>query len=548
MANIVDDEGIARDAGYDPKWYLFNGRTDHTYTHEDDDGIVKLWLWGGLDRPASPDRPGGGPGTLYRVRMATGDRLRIRVGGRPTKSGGGSTDGDWEDWLLGRLVRGGYPDGGEGVTQELTVRWGYAYPDTGPVWLRTIFWRCNGAGGATRVWLTPLGGEERLIIVEPGAGSSPHPRYNDGAGSPMDAYPTGAWGVGDFPFDRQVWSPPALEEDQTEVWPPETAAQGPPHFRYAYGWCGNVGGGGPFDEFPDPDPPEAWFGWEQDMTTYRVGLHGTSIEQTQWPVSDLGTGHWTDDTPGGDNFHDDVGPDDPMPDPPGPGDQPRRPRDEVPAKLLVSDIDPPSNEERETRFGETGWEEHGGNGEPSAFGPRCPGGGGWGGGAAGNTTRRQVAAEDSGGWVSWIRMGQGTGKTGGRWWNTSVVDTVIAGDGTVLWGTAGSWLYNRLPYWLPDPVEAAPEGYDYGWPESDGWAYEVPDGADWGTWSPGDLELLGPYPYRHDPTYDGYLGMGAAWVCPETPAGDPGWSIGRIAVGHLAGVSMNLSDILAAAT
>lgn len=532
------DSGATR-AGLSPRWYLFNGQSDHTYTHSGEAGVVKLWLWGGLDRPASPDDPGGGPGTMYRVQMRRGDRLRIRVGGRPTKSGGGSTDGDWEDWLLGRMIRGGYPDGGEGVEQSLTVRWGYAYPDTGPVWTRSIFWRCNGAGGATRVWLTPLGSEERLIIVEPGAGASPHPRYNDGAGSPMDAYPTGAWGVGDFPFDRQVWSPPSpFDEDQSLAWPPEDSGQALPHFRYSYGWCGNVGGGGPFDEFPDPDPPEAWFGWEQDMTTYRTGgLAGASLEQTAWPVSDLGTGNWTDDTPGGDNFHDDVGPGDPDPSPPSAGDEPRVPRGEVPAKMFPWDTSPPFNEQRETRFGEAGWEERGGNGEPSAFGPRCPGGGGWGGGAAGNTTRRQVVSGD---WVSWVRMGQGTGKTGGRWWNTSVVETVIRGDGTVLWGTAGAWLYLTLPYWAPSYSSSSigpPAGYDFCWPESEAWVYEIPYGDEWGSWDLVDASRRGPYPYFNDPDYDGYLGMGAAWVCPEDPvrARRARWRVGRLGFGRTVG-------------
>ena len=536
MANVAADGGVARAAGLNPKWLLFSGRTDHTYTHRAPSGVVKLWLWGGSDRPGSPDATGCGPGTLYRVRLDNGDRLRIRVGGRSTAGGGGSVDGGWEDWLLGRLVRGGYPDGGDGVRQELTVRWGYAYPGTGPVWTRSLFWRCNGAGGATRVWLTPLDGEERLIIVEPGAGASPSPRYRWGGGSPMDAYPEGAWGVGDFPFDRETWSPPSpFDEDQSLAWPPEDSGQGPPNFSYDYGWCGNVGGGGPFDEFPDPDPPEAWFGWEQDMTDYRVGLFGTSIEQPSWPVSDLGAFTWADDTPGGDNFHDDIGPGDPMPDPPGPGDQPRRPRDEVPPKVLSYDISPPSNEERETRFGETGWEEHGGNGEPSAFGPRCPGGGGWGGGAAGNTTRRQVVSGD---WVSWIRMGQGTGKAGGRWWNTSVVETVIAGDGTVRWGTAGSWLFETLPYWVPGypsaPSDPAPEGLDYAWPETDAYEYVVEDGDEWGHWEPADGDLLVPYPYLHEPAYDGYLGMGAAWVCPEEPeaAKRARWRVGHVGWGR----------------
>lgn len=538
-SNVVKDVGVARDAGYDPKWYLFSGRTDHTYTHRLSSGMVKVWLWGGQDRPASPDAPGGEPGTLYRVRMNRGDKLRIRVGGRPTKSGGGSTDGTWAEWLDGKLVWGGWPDGGEGVEQELTVVWGRAYGDTGPDRTRKIRWRCNGAGGATRVWLTPLGSdEEELIIVEPGAGASPDPRYTNGGGRPMDAFPQGAWGVGDFPYDRETWRPPGfLDPDPTfQEWPP---GGGGNHYRYSYGWCGNVGSASAaFEELGETDPPPtaAWFGWEQDMPTFGVSVFGLSIENPQWPVSDINSpGSWTNDTRDefgiriDNNFHDDgVGV------PPGPDEEPRAPRPAVPPKGLPSDISPPVNEQRETRFGEPGWESHGGNGEASAFGPRCPGGGGWGGGAAGNTTRRQVADAGGDGWISWVRMGQGTGKNGGRWWNTSVVETVILDPGG----------FSILPPWAPSypsaPTGDRPDGWDYAWPESLAYTY-VPDEDDpesnpgqWGQWFDADDPIGGPYPYLTDPDYEGYVGMGAAWVCPEELAATrrARWRVGHVGWGR----------------
>lgn len=543
MPNVVRDTGIARDAGYDPKWYLFNGRFDHTYEHLDGDAMVKVWLWGGSDRPASPDLPGGGSGTLYRVRMSRGDRLRIRVGGRPTKSGGGSTDGAWAEWLDGKLVRGGYPDGGEGVEQELTVVWGRAYGTTGPDRTRKIPWRCNGAGGATRVWLTPLGGDEELIIVEPGDGASPDPRYTNGGGRPMDAFPQGAWGVGDFPYDRETWRPPGpFDDDPTfQEWPP---GGGGNHYRYSYGWCGNVGSASAaFEELGETDPPPtaAWFAWEQDMPTFTASIFGGSIENPQWPVSDINSpGGWTNDTRDesgfriDNNFHDD-GPGVP----PGPDEEPRAPRPAVPPKGFPSDLSPPVNEQRETRFGEPGWEAHGGNGAPSAFGPRCPGGGGWGGGAAGNTTRRQVADSGGDGWISWVRMGQGTGKKGGRWWNTSVVETVL-GDNVQLWGVpeGTNWIFKILPPWVATypsaPITDRPEGYDYCWPETDAFVYEVADGEEWGRWVRPDRGVSGVYPYLHDPAYDGYAGMGAAWVCSESPspARRSGWHVGRVGWGR----------------
>ena len=568
MRNVVRDTGIARDAGYDPKWYLFNGRFDHTYQHLDGDATVKVWLWGGSDRPASPDLPGGGPGTLYRVRMSQGDRLRIQVGGRPTKSGGGSTDGTWTEWLDGELVRGGWPDGGEGVKQELTVVWGRAYGDTGPDRTRKIPWRANGAGGATRVWLTPVGGDERLIIVEPGAGASPSPRYAAGGGAPMDEYPPTmpVPFVGAFPYDRETWSPPLfLDPDPTfEEWPPPTYG-GAGHFRYQYGWCGavsnrgvwednNYGEGPPYDGggetwYPFPAPEgytPAWFAWEQDMISGSTSVYGGSIDNPQWPVSDLGApAGWTNDTRGefgyrvGDNFHDEVGEGDPMPDPPAVDEEPRAPRPAVPPKALPSDTPPPSNEQRDTRFGEPGGEARGGNGEPSSFGPRCPGGGGWGGGAAGNTTRRQVADTGGGGWISWVRMGQGTGKTGGRWWNTSVVESVL-GDNVQLWGVPDgtNWIFEILPPWVPSypeaPITARPEGYDYCWPETDAFVYEVDDDAEWGRWVRPDRGVNGVYPYLHDPAYDGYVGMGAAWVCSESPSPTKRarWRVGHVGWGR----------------
>lgn len=552
--NVVDDEGIAREAGYDPKWYLFNGRFDHTYVHLDDDAMVKVWLWGGADRPASPDVPGSGPGTMYRVRMAQGDKLRIQVGGRPTKSGGGSTDGTWEEWLDGDLIRGGWPDGGEGVKQELTVPWGWAYGDTGPDWTRKIPWRCNGAGGSTRVWLTPVGEEQRLIIVEPGAGASPDPDYTNGGGRPMDTYPEGLgeeFGPGAFPYDRETWRPPGPGDPDPsyQEWPPDGTPGTANSFRYSYGWCGNVGGPGPEDDLGVTDPPEAWFAWEQDMRTYSTNPFGRTIEQSSYPV------RWPSRSAEleGANYHSEG-----TGTPPGSTEEPRVPWPEVPVKLTPGDPDPPVNEQLDTRYGETGWEAQGGNGEPSAFGPRCPGGGGWGGGAAGNTTRRQVADGGTNDWISWVRMGQSTGKTGGRWWDTSVVETVIGDRAGGLWGAPDDpegndqWRYEILPFWVPAyptaPIEERPEGLDYCWPESaGGYLYEVDDGEEWGRWVRGDEALDGPFPYLTNPDYDGYVGMGAAWVCAERVGAEPGWALRQIAVGRLAGVSTNLAGIVGAA-
>ncbi len=543
-ANVVPDVGIARDAGYDPKWYLFNGRTDHTYTHRLGPAMVKVWLWGGMDRPASPDRLGGGSGTLYRVQMNRGDKLRIRVGGRPTKSGGGSTDGTWEEWLNGDLIRGGWPDGGEGVKQELTVVWGWVLEaGTGPIWTRTIPWRCNGAGGSTRVWLTPLGGDERLIIVEPGWGADPDPDYEHGGGRPMDTYPEGVgdeFGPGVFPYDRETWRPPDPfgPDPEFQKWPDGYDSTGNSH-RYSYGWCGNVGTPGPEDTLGvTPAPPGIWFGWEQDMRTYSTSLYGRTIEQPQWRV------RWPARSaePEGANYHTEG-----TGTPPGPTDEPRVPWPEVPAKELPTDLSPLPNEQRDTRYGETGWEGQGGNGEPSAFGPRCPGGGGWGGGAAGNTTRRQIADAGGGGWVSWIRMGQSTGKTGGRWWDTSVVETVIGvedNDLGGLWGVpedaepSDHWRYNTFPFWVPSypdlPAEP-PDGWDYCWPESaGGYVYVVEEGDDWGAWVRVGAGGDGPYPYFNNPDYDGYIGMGAAWICAEKPgtASQARWRIGRLGWGR----------------
>ncbi len=517
--NVVDDEGIARDAGYDPVWLLWRNKEDHVYMHEGDPCPVRLVLWGGGSWASvgdeeletgwngvdSPNR--NSVGRVFRVPMVQGDRLRISLGGRATingRSGGWGDAGDYWDMAYGRCRRGGWPDGGNGDSQDLTVVAGNVPLDEfgNPTYERPggsqeVTIGRNGSGGSTRVWLTPFEEDERLIIIEPGYASSVPESVRDSPDPVSEFDPRVQWSGGDNPIG-------AVYRPQWGLWVDPTAFTDDDEREFSWSWPG-FGMPEPYD----PNLPHPIFG----SLAVPVGKRGptpgggaTVVFDDQDPDHDVFSGPDMDRWRGPVDFHGtDPG------DRPGPGALPRAPLPHLtgqPGRFAFSWF-----EWTDSRQGEEGGTSRGADSRPTAFGPTGSGGGGFGGGGGGSAGRL-VSQDDEWSIPGFsISIGSFRGRAGGRWWHDDHVERVADED-----------VLADRPSWLED---GDPD--DIVWPTDSGWY-------------PAAVYRAQGWPWL--------IEFGAAWLCSEIPGGnepEPAWVVGRIAAGALAGVSTNLAGIVQAA-
>lgn len=492
---------------------------------------------------------------MYRVWMEEGDELRMRLGGRATVSGSNSpgswaSAGDMEDFENGKAVHGGYPDGGTGVLQTSAVTYGRStrpwvpifgsyYIDSNPGIPGTLDyeldWRCNGAGGASRVWLTPhpvLGvpREERLIIVEPGEGSrqiaTPVTLFPSGDPSYVSTFPgtsphifTGTHRYHLEPASRVGFTTnPTTQDGNVGPWEEygETILHPTGDEEDALLECSEGGVPYPAECLPGWEYAGDDFGLWDNMDRYATDMISYTDDYPWYSNRTNSSEPDTSMSEYAPEFHSYVGDDDPSPSPPSETEEPRVPNespypddepvpDPYPFALWVATSD--------TRFGEAGGASRGGDGDPSAFGPRRPGGGGFGGGAAGNTTElRYLDAPEGVGSTSPVQRTLGltwtqyTAKAGGRWWNDARVDA------------SGSW--TTSPYEDPDNPDPLDEAGTNG-PLPDSWPVPEPP--------------LGSKPWL--------AGFGAAWLCPEDSlSGEIGWSLGHIASGTIEDTFANIFD------
>lgn len=474
---------------------------------------------------------------MYRVWLESGDRLRVRLGGRPTVTasrspGSWGAAGDLEDFEAGRAIRGGWPDGGDGVEQSLTVMYGrtiwpwytiaggYLWgPPTDPTGSRELTWRCNGGGGASRVWLTPRPGddgepkEERLLIVEPGEGSRPiftrvlldqtgdESFTDDGPADPSTPHLFS--GSHRYALKKAPRSEPLALYGESTLHP--TSAEETAMYECA--------------EYSVPIPASCFAGWTWDGEEWGAwgDMDAATVEAPFFsygaPVKendpDSSSPPSASSAP---EYHALIDDGDPPPTPPAEDEPPRAPGPPLgspglwpdPYPLAPAPAPPGTTTSADTRTGAAGGESNGANGQPSAYGPRRPGGGGFGGGAAGDVTESMVQSTGSvtGGWIGPVgtlgaaglvlerHLRQWPAKSGGRWWNDARVDAT------------GTWVLDLAD---DDPLHA------------DG---TLPSG---------------PLPSGDPPLDDPWLiGFGAMWLCGEEPTGAKRtrWRVGHVGWGR----------------
>lgn len=514
-ANVVDDESPASALGYKPKWYLWNDGNDHTYTHLDEDATVRIVLWGGAALPAWSGRevlssfyaqahhnngPAGsrpqtgvesGGATVYRVAMKTGERLRIQLGGRPTVTGSPfaswANSGDMDDWRLGRIVHGGHGGGGIGSGGH-----GIS-PDEAAFVFGPLFADDEGLGFGI---LRPPDLVKRL------------PWHSAGGG--------GATRVLHRPVDGV---------EQVIIVEPGEGAPSLSLFSYAQGYDGDqpdfatpVRGGGhiarlrdspPPRGAPDPDytPPE--FPYPPGYTLWYFGWEDISVSEApnntvaNWASSDAPMSH--DTVPAGAA-------------PVSPGGH-RWPAPDLSQFDWVAAAHDQAKS-LDLRLGIDGGDWDGGDAARTAYGSQLGGGGGFGGGAAGDCLRftlaqvGDVSAEEGevpgtttypygrrSGLLFMVVVSQQSASAGGRWWNDRLVEIHF------------------------DVDEPKPSTLDHLNTE--------------------DFGYYGPTPYIFEPWK---FGFGAAWICPEATEAEAGWSVGRLAAGHLAGITQDMAWIVDRAT
>ncbi len=617
----VDEDSPAREAGFDPKWYLWNNQRDHFYTHSGEATWVRVCLLGGEALPAwrgteeirfdpehggtayfdpefpeivneayrdleAGDRLGGGEYSrrMYRVWMERGESLRIRLGGRPTINGAAEASwgdsGDMEDWMEGRVLVGGYPDGGDAEAQgDLTVQYGTLYnnndmfgrtgwtepefPWMSPVppsdytlqpqtWTRTIGpWHSAAGAGSSRVWLRSASGVERPIIIEPGEGAPTMFTVK------VQEFPLLAPPYTLDEFYYQPWSKRRGPCRAMSTGTTYTIRKGDPYWYeytgpYSGGYDISEDGVPPFHEYSQGDifdpswswgdlPPDRWSFWYScwDDDVWQVGA---PIEQASNAAEygtiyfsyldpEYGSGEYLGRSQNALNaarFSGEVLEGDPDPTPPGDDEAPRKPRRaRTVAEFAYNAYYSSYNSVFVTRFGEPGWTSKGGSGQASSCGPRMGGGGGFGGGPAGNCDQWSKE-EPANSWpptslhnepfTSFRRISQFSGWCGGRWWNTDRVQHISDAD-----------LENANPSWLPEPGDPGydPEQVDLLWPtHRSGYT-----GCDY-TASPYlEHRRFGPPPYEDEPWK---FGFGAMWLCPEIPldAKRAKWRVGHVGWGR----------------
>lgn len=394
----------AEDLGFSPQWYAFKGDEEQVYEHDGEDVVLRLAVWGARSWPAAhsgryyADSYETLAHRCYRVPITEGQRLRMLVGGRPTKlpvTSGSITwasGGTEEDYFNGLCQVGGFPDGGNGAGGALVVPYGptddwallppYVWPPNSTT--RIDRWMGgNGGGGSTQVWL-----DDDLIIVEPGTGCCriqpleppdeyEHANYNEYRG---------VWGV----YELEVVHEPSGDG---------LAYLGNTPFRWDW-WLPYSGGSAPSDL-----PGESSHADTND--SYLLTRQITGETTFEYPAAVASS-------------------------PPAAGPRPHRDAPDL------GDRGPTGFPFRgrwgfdAAREGRDGGARHGADAAMSSYGPTSAGGGGWGGGGGGPAVRTISGPSDDydGSWppVPWkwgmygVILDTWNGRMGGRFWRSDLVD------------------------------------------------------------------------------------------------------------------------------
>lgn len=516
MVDGHEDRGDLWSAGWRPRWYLWEGR-DQTYVHQAASGWVRVVLWGGGSGPTDMDglwrqfhepqfQPDGvvplweSTDTellrrVWRVYMNTGDRLTIRLGSRATKHGSGSgwgSAGTLDDQYHGRNRVGGYPDGGNGVDENLTVQ------------AATLGFQCNGGGGSSSLLRNGS-----LVVVEPG--EAPMPHYGPWTWD----YRTGFWRLGGYTDDGANFYPgayPGFPGDALWQWD-------------EYSWMDTADPDYISDSFPGAAlrtvADDGWgFGPPEFSGARPLGV-GRWLAAAQYHTSG-------GSAPAGGDAQGILTP--------LPEDFADYPFGTICTGTYGHFLTMYWSQFTDGHQGSDGSGRSGGDARVTSCGPTQAGGGGYGGGRGGNAYRVEVGLMTLGdhrgeplphdqrvAQVIWFTSGH----VGTRWWRDDVAKQYVADfvpDGD-----------DPDAYYLPDydggEQGRAPVGMPFKTALNGG--YDVV----WPVQRDGD-RAWGPKPYEDTPWL---FGFGAAWVCPENPSsGQPGWSVGRVAAGHLAGITMDL--------